>query len=83
MQRKLYSIYTQSACIYCDAAKDLLKEKQLPFTEYNIEDNPEYKKELLEMAPNAKTVPQIFVRDKLIGGYDDFKQYVEEAISWH
>ena len=37
------------------------------------------REELLEVAPNAKTVPQIVINHKLIGGYDDLCEYIENT----
>lgn len=63
-------IYTKTYCPYCTNAKDLVKKKGFDYIEYNIETNLSERKAMLERAPGAKTVPQIFINDQLIGGYD-------------
>lgn len=57
-------------CPFCDKAKALLKLKNIEFEEKNI--NKDYTKDqLMEAVPNARTVPQIFINDELIGGYTE------------
>jgi glutaredoxin len=69
-------VWSKTNCIFCDQAKHLLKMKGIPYEERNI--SKDYTKEqLLEAVPNAKTVPQIFLDGKLIGGFDKLKQYFE------
>lgn len=65
-------IYTTTYCPYCRLAKSLLKNKQVPFTEVNVEGNDE-KREWLVKVCGQKTVPQIFINDKPVGGYDELK----------
>jgi glutaredoxin len=65
-------IWSKDMCPYCDRAKSLLKQKGIQFEERKI--GAGYTKEqLLESVPTAKTVPQIFLDGKLIGGYDQLK----------
>tara|TARA_A100001201_G_C4061729_1_gene192893 strand:+ start:420 stop:620 length:201 start_codon:yes stop_codon:yes gene_type:complete len=61
-------------------AKSLLDQYSIKYTEYNLESHPHHRDELLKEAPDARTVPQIFIGKKLIGGYDDLRTYVEECI---
>ena len=70
-------IYTQDICEYCDAAKKEFKRRGWDYTTHNIkhEDN---KKTLLELLPNAKTTPQIWIDNKHIGGYDDLVAWFED-----
>ena len=70
-------IYTQNSCVYCESAKDEFKKRGWDYTSHDIkhEDN---KKALLELLPNAKTVPQIWIDDKHIGGYYDFITWIED-----
>lgn len=65
-------IYTTTYCPYCLLAKSLLKNKQIPFTEVNVERNDK-KRVWLVNATGQKTVPQIFINDKPVGGYDELK----------
>lgn len=64
-------IYTTTVCPYCVKAKNLLQQKGVEYTEYNLTTKPELMTEMQERAPGARTVPQIFINDKAIGGFDD------------
>jgi len=71
-------IYTKDLCGYCDAAKSLLQTMNVRFEEAKIGTDVT-REELLEVAPAAKTVPQIVINQKLIGGYDDLCAYIENT----
>jgi glutaredoxin 3 len=64
-------IYTKWGCGYCSAAKRLLGAKGVSFEEYDITMGGPKRAEMLERAPGAMTVPQIFIDDARIGGSDD------------
>ncbi len=66
-------IYTTSYCPYCSAAKALLRSKNVQFVEVDVIRNPERREEM-ERLSSRKTVPQIFVDDVPIGGYDDARR---------
>ncbi len=71
-------VWSKYNCPYCDQAKALLTQKGLQFEEKKIGDG--YTKEdLLEAVPTARTVPQIFINDKLIGGFTELRKYLEET----
>lgn len=63
-------MYSNTWCPYCRAARVLLGEKQALVTEIDIEAFPERRDEMVARAGRA-TVPQIFIGDTHIGGYDD------------
>lgn len=63
-------IYTTDHCAYCTRAKMVLDQKGVDYTEINVEKNPEKMAEMMERSGN-RTVPQIFINDKNIGGFDD------------
>ena len=63
-------IYTTPTCPYCHAAKALLVEKGVDFTEIGVLD-PDLREKMTERAHGRRTVPQIFVGDTHVGGYDD------------
>jgi glutaredoxin 3 len=69
-------IWSKDNCPYCTKAKELLVSKDINFEERNI--SKEWTKEqLLESIPEAKTVPQIFLWGKYVGGYDSLLVYIE------
>lgn len=70
-QQPEIEIYSLKGCPYCNRAKSFLKSKGFSYKEYNIGESKQKKQEMLERTDGAKTVPQIFVNDELIGGYDD------------
>ncbi len=71
-------LWSKYHCSFCDQAKNLLQQKGIEFEERKIGDGWS-KEELLEVVPNARTVPQIFIDDKLVGGYSELRQYLLEA----
>ncbi|KWV93017.1 glutaredoxin 3 [Erythrobacter sp. YT30] len=64
-------IYTKFACPFCVRAKQLLSAKGASFNEYDITAGGEKRDEMLARAPDARTVPQIFIGDRHVGGSDD------------
>ena len=68
---KQVEIYTSPLCGFCHAAKRLLKEKNVNFTEIDVLENPNRKPEMIKRANGGRTVPQIFVGDTHVGGCDD------------
>jgi glutaredoxin 3 len=64
-------IYTKMFCGYCHRAKRLLDSKGVDYVEYDITMNGAKRDEMVTRAPGARTVPQIFIDDKSIGGSDD------------
>ena len=61
-------IYTGDLCIHCDWAIELLKRKNIEFTEYNIAKDTTKREEMFKKSNGAKTVPQIFVGEHHLGG---------------
>ena len=68
---KPVEIYTSPLCGYCHAAKRLLNEKNVNFSEIDVLSQPERKAEMISRANGRRTVPQIFVGDTHVGGFDD------------
>ena len=78
----MYKIYSKPSCGYCLQARDLLEQNNLDFeylqlgTHYSLD-------ELMTIAPNAKSFPQIFVVDEngnkdLIGGYSELVEHLKQ-----
>ncbi|MDD5376878.1 MAG: glutaredoxin 3 [Candidatus Gracilibacteria bacterium] len=65
----MVTIYSKDSCPYCVMAKNLLKNLNIPFKEIDITRSPEIMDELVKKS-RMMTVPQIFVGDKCLGGYD-------------
>ena len=61
-------VWSKPQCGYCVKAKNLLVSKGIEYEERNIAEGWKIQ-DLLEAAPNAKTMPQIWLDDKYIGGY--------------
>lgn len=71
-------IYTKSSCGYCFAAKNLLRQAGLPFTEIAVDRDPERLAEMIDRS-QARTVPQVFVDDEPIGGYEQLAQLLRSG----
>ncbi|MBV9079096.1 MAG: glutaredoxin 3 [Methylobacteriaceae bacterium] len=65
------TIYTKAWCPYCSAAKELLSDKGVPFTEIEITGNAAERAEMMTRSGGRTTVPQIFVGERHVGGCDD------------
>jgi len=66
-------IYTSPICNYCSAAKHLLSKKKIRYEEIDIGNDSEKREEMLRKSNGLKTVPQIFIDEKHIGGYVELK----------
>lgn len=64
-------IYTGPTCYFCVRAKDLLKKKGLKFEELFLGDNPDLMEEMIARSGGKRTVPQIFIGDTHLGGFDE------------
>jgi glutaredoxin len=71
-------VWSKPACPYCDQAKALLKMKEIEYEEKIIGDGY-LKEDLLEAVPGARSVPQIFLDEELIGGFNELKKRLEHA----
>lgn len=68
-------VWSKDQCTFCEQAKALLKSKNIEFEEKKI-GHGYTREDLLESVPDARTVPQIFVDDQLIGGFQELKLFV-------
>ena len=64
-------VYSTPFCGYCGAAKRLLANKGAEFTEIDVMFDPEQRRRMIEGSGGLKTVPQIFIDGRHIGGFDD------------
>ena len=72
-------IYTKMFCGYCHRAKRLLDDKGVAYTEYDISMDEAKRDEMRARKPDARTVPQIFIDDKAVGGSDDLAALEREG----
>jgi glutaredoxin 3 len=66
-------IYTTNYCPYCFGAKSLLRSKRVEFEEIDVTDDPARRAEM-ERLSARRTVPQIFIDGKSIGGFDEVRR---------
>jgi glutaredoxin len=69
-------VWSKNQCPYCDQAKNLLKMKGIEYEERNI-NNGWDKEDLLAAIPAARTVPQIFLDEQLIGGFTELRKHFD------
>ena len=63
-------IYTADNCPYCDRAKELLASRHVTFEEIRIDLDEQQRDEMIRLS-NRRSVPQIFINNQPIGGFDD------------
>jgi len=64
------TVYVSGWCPYCERAKGLLTQKNVVFSEINVDDDAKFREEMIARS-NRRTVPQIFFGDRHVGGYDE------------
>jgi glutaredoxin len=69
-------VWSKDHCPFCDQAKSLLKMKGIEFEEKKI-GHGFTREDLLEAVPAARTVPQIFLDEELIGGFTELKKHLQ------
>lgn len=74
---KAVTLYTTERCPFCVRAKQLLDMKHIPYTEIRV-DLDLSQREKMEKISQRRTVPQIFIGDRHVGGYDDLRKLQEE-----
>lgn len=73
-------VWSKYDCTFCDQAKSLLDLKGYDIEERKIGDGWT-KEELLEAVPQARSVPQIFLEGKHIGGFSELQKYFDDTTS--
>ena len=66
-------IYTGPLCNFCSAAKHLLNKKKINYEEIDIGYDDKKREEMLKKSNGARTIPQIFIGEKHVGGYVELK----------
>ena len=64
-------IYSGDYCPYCVRAKSLLKQRGLDFIEYNVQQEPEKRTEMMKRSNGGRSIPQIFINNQHVGGCDE------------
>lgn len=64
-------VYSGDFCPYCVRAKSLLKKKGIDFIEYNVQKESDKRIEMLDRSNGARTIPQVFINDRHVGGCDE------------
>jgi glutaredoxin 3 len=72
-------LYTAQFCGYCRAAKNLLRAKGLDYEEVDVGFDPAKRIEMVERARGLRTVPQIFIHGRHVGGYDELAALEREG----
>ena len=72
-------VYSSNRCPYCDRAKDLLKSKSLEYSEVRVDLDPAEFDNMLARSNGRRTVPQIFINDHHVGGFDDLWQLEQDG----
>jgi glutaredoxin 3 len=67
---KTVTLYTTETCPYCRSAKSLLASKGISMKEINVQSQPAKREEMIKRS-GRRTVPQIFIENTYIGGFDD------------
>ena len=68
-------IYSTAICPYCERAKMLLEKRNIKYTEFKIDEDVKLFEEMLALSNGRRSVPQIFIDDQHIGGYDDLVDF--------
>lgn len=71
-------VWSKDMCPYCEQAKLLLRSRGIEYEERNVS-RDWTREQLLQAVPTARTVPQIFLDDELIGGFTELKQRLQDT----
>jgi glutaredoxin 3 len=66
-------IYTTTYCPFCTRAKSLLKSKNIAFVEIDVTEDDALRAKMIELSGGRRSVPEIFINGKIIGGFDELK----------
>ena len=69
-------VWSKDGCSHCLQAKALLESRGIEFEERNISQDWT-REQLLAAVPNARTLPQIFLDDKLVGGFNELRKHLQ------
>jgi glutaredoxin 3 len=72
-------VYTTAYCPYCRQAKSLLKQKGVAFEEIDVSGDAALREKMIELSGGRRTVPEIFINGKIVGGYDELRALEAEG----
>ncbi|MGV6807754.1 MAG: glutaredoxin 3 [bacterium] len=72
------TVYSSRFCSYCFAAKRMLEELGIGYTEVMLDTDPALRSEIMERS-GQRTVPQIWIGDAHVGGFDDLRRHVSRG----
>jgi glutaredoxin 3 len=72
-------VYTTSYCPYCIRAKSLLKGKGVAFEEIDVTRDSALREKMVELSGGRRSVPEIFINGRIIGGYDELRALDDEG----
>jgi glutaredoxin 3 len=72
-------VYTTAYCPYCRQAKSLLKQKGVVFEEIDVSGDGALREKMIELSGGRRTVPEIFINGKIVGGYDELRALEAEG----
>jgi len=67
-------LYTTGTCPFCIRAKQLLDKKGVTYTEHRVDEDPSLRPEMEEKAGGRTSVPQIFIGERHVGGFDELSE---------
>lgn len=70
MTEKSIVMYSRASCPFCVAARNMLRAKDVTWTEVSLDTEPDKRAEMISRT-GRRTVPQIFIGDFHVGGFDD------------
>ncbi len=71
MPQAAITVYTTAVCPYCVAAKNLLRARGLDYAETRVDTDPQARAHMLAISNGLRTVPQIFIGARHVGGFDE------------
>ena len=71
-------VYSKQNCTYCNKAKQLIKNLRLDYTEKKLEEFESVEEMLKDIGKKVRTMPQIKIDDKLVGGYNQLIEFFVE-----
>jgi glutaredoxin 3 len=72
-------VWSKDQCPYCVQAKSLLESKGIEYEERNIMQGTYTKEQLLEAVPTARALPQIFLDEEYVGGFNELRKKLNDV----